>query len=362
MKIKNPYSKKRYTLKDRLSIRVLTRIGNKLIKLFPDNFKLRRLFGENITTDSKLANNEYFNLVNICLFELVPKENLKKLREGLKKIVKKYNTNTSLNFQKIDSIDSFCNDSINDLFSSGWSYLASIEFSKDNYINEFISEAHIYALYFTSSIVCIKFSLIPSESFKHYYNNFVKNNAKCENIYTNSSIKNIFKLNSWVRTTKSNISVKEKQIRDLIIELKWRFSSRINIFIPLFFYSNDILSSSIEVYKTNIKHQIKCKNAFWRSVGIESIYTDLSQDGSWAFQKGGVLVDDIDNEYKLIVNDELLPSSIYSKEYDYNIIQLSNEFANDIFEQFIVESIVDGFSKKLSNNRNKVFKYLSKKI
>lgn len=295
MKTKNPYSKGRYTAKEKLQRKVsnlLIPLINKLPKM-NENSDLERLrsslnykFYRNRTV--KPPEGVHLDLLSINISELIPIENVLLLRKGLKKLFTKHKPKRIQTFNDSKSIDTFCDITSMNLNAGTWYRLGVVEFSDDSALGDFVNYISIYGVHISSSLLMMHFEIVPSSSYQERLQHIIDKEVGGEIIYV-PKLKKPFK--RYVINSKTPDGLKSKMIEDLLLELKWRTLDYINNFFPLYFHSNSVIAPSIEVYKIDevssslgIYPEGKKENNFFDAFGISKDVVDfyeISKDGVW---------------------------------------------------------------------------------
>lgn len=363
-KITNPYSRGRYTLKDKL-YRVFTKMVIPIILRLPKiNLRfisiLKLQLKHNMKNRSRSVvppNGVGINFLGITASELVPMENINDFRAGMKRLLKIFRPKNFFSTNSPERIDSFCDTVEVNIHGRSWHNLGTMGFDKNSSLGNFIQLAHISASHISSSLIVVHFELYPSDEFKSEIDTLIKKEMQ-DDLTFKPKLKTFFKM--WGTHSFSAVTHKQQRIEDLILELKWRFLSEINKHFKMHFYENDQPAPSIEVYKLD---QTECalskenNHAFYKSVGLgHSDFNDISIDGVWKLHYKER--DRIDNSLKISCNS-LMPMTL-GNDLEGEILHRVSFFATHALPILVIRSFTNGLSKKIASYRNSIFKSIQK--
>lgn len=232
IEIKNPYSRSRFTLKEKFQ-RKFTDLDVPLIKKIPlmedwdekpkyvpqflnDLRQSAEYWNRDKWTNSKPTNVDV-DLLTLYVSEYIPIENVDKLNKGLKKVFKTF-APKSFNTNEISRIDDFCNEVKQSIHGGSWSNFGFLEVGEESDLSGFAKRLTVHGTHVSSSSIILQFIITPSDNFVSEYKKLVESNVKDETVLT-PSFKRFFSLNS---RTSPGSRVKERLIEDLLLELKWR--------------------------------------------------------------------------------------------------------------------------------------------
>jgi len=375
IEIKNPYSKKRFTLKEK-SQKKFSKIIVPWIKKIPLNedwdakrkflpqslnrvridleHKHRDLWKNNIPEDVEV------NLLSMYVAEYIPIEYIDNLNKGLKSVFKefkpkRFNTNNPSN------IDEFCNQVKQSIHGRRWSRFGDLEIHQNNQLSKFVQQISVNGTQISSSSVVIQFVIKPSDYFQKEYKQLIESNMEEEPIFT-PKIKQLFSF--WASRTTSSVIVKEQMVEDLLLELKWRTLKEIGRYFDTYFYNNKLIPPSIEVYKIKQKSckydENKERNEFWDSIGMRNFrFHEISKDGHWqlfANEKDYL----IDSSIKLTCNEEIPKDNMFPS-LDFQIVYSVKELARNLLPILVMRNYTIALGKKIAGQQRNTFKSIKKK-
>lgn len=377
-KIKNPYSNKRFSFKEKAQ-KNFTKIVVPWIKKIPlnEDYNAKRKFIPQSLNRVRI-NMEYrrrnfwtndipkeveVNLVSMYVAEYIPIENIDKLNKGLKKVFKNFAPKT-MNTNDISRIDDFCREVKECIHSTRWSRFGFIEVDIDNELSQLVKRISFNGTQISSSSVIIELVIEPSENFHSEYRQLIESNVEAETILT-PKIKQFFK--SWDSKTPSNVIVKEQMVEDLLLELKWRTLKEIGKYFDMYFSKNKMISPSIEVYKIKQKScnfkfgEKEPRNQFWDSIGMRgSQVHEISKDGYWQLFAND-RDSQIDSSIKLTCNEEISnPNHAMFQSHDSYIYYFMQEFTMNLFPIMVIRNFTLGLSKKIAIQQELTFKSIKK--
>ncbi|OIJ22014.1 hypothetical protein BKP45_04880 [Anaerobacillus alkalidiazotrophicus] len=376
IKIKNPYSKKRSTLKEKIE-RKVTKFIVPWIKKIPLNeewkekpkfipqflyeIRIRLEYWDRDFDRNDIPEGVEVNLLSIYVAEYIPIENIDKLNKGLKKIFKEF-APKRMNTNDLTRIDDFCNEVRQSIHGRRWSKFGFLEVDENNQLKKFVKQISVNGTQISSSSVIIEFVIIPSDNFVKEYKQIIESNVKDETILT-PKLKHIFSF--WGSKTKPGTIVKEQRVEDLLLELKWRTTREIGKYFEMYFSKNKLIPPSIEVYKIKQK---SCKfkysdneprNDFWNSVGMNDFpFYEISRDGYWQ-----LFANEKDNRIgssvKLTCNDEVRKEDLFHT-LDFQLVYFVRELAMYLLPILVMRSYIIELSRQIAVQQKNTFKSLKK--
>lgn len=376
IEIKNPHSRKRLTLKEKFDkkftefmiphIKKIPLDKNWKItsKYIPEVLKSARISVQGWERDKSWTNeipqDVELDLLSVYVAEYIPIENVDKLNKGLKKLMKKYPVWHQ--HGQADRIDEFCNEVKQSIHGGRWSNFGYINLGKEDKISAFVENVHIHATHISSSSIILQFIITPSEKFSNEFKKIIESDIKEDKSF-NLTFKNLFKF--WGGGSLSPAIIKNQMLEDYIIELKWRTMREVSKYFDLYFTNSKLIPPSIEVYKLNQKacslerKEDEKKNEFWRSVGMDSDFSDISKDGYWSLfpeERGSHF---INNSLKVTCNSELEKHDMFHS-LEFQIVYLLEEFANNLLPVMVMREYANYTSKKVAIQQNKTFSSIKK--
>ncbi|MED4254968.1 hypothetical protein P4689_20470 [Priestia megaterium] len=376
IKIKNPYTKKRFNLKEK-SQKKFSETVIPWIKKIPLNedwdakrrfipqslnriridleHKHRSLWKNNVPEDTGVS------LLSMYVAEYIPIEYIDNLNKGLKKIFREFNP-TGFNTNNPSNIDKFCSEVKQSIHGRRWSRFGDLQIHENNELCEFVNRISVNGTQISSSSIVIQFVIEPSDKFQKEYNKLIESNIEEEPIFV-PKIKQLFSF--WASKSRSNVIVKEQMIEDLLLELKWRTLKEMGKYFYMYFYKNKLVPPSIEVYKIK---QRSCRykydeneerSEFWDSIGMSAFrFHEISKNGHWqlfANEKEYL----IDNSIKLACNEEIPQNDIFSS-LNFQIVYFVKELAMSLLPILVMRYYTIALGKKIADQQKNTFKSIKK--
>jgi hypothetical protein len=375
IEIKNPYSKKRLTYKEKIQ-RKLTDLTDPWIRKLPFNEdwdakpKYIPQFLNRIRTSVEYWDRDTFrndiprdvsvDLLSLYIAEYIPIENIDELNKGLRKLFKDF-APTRMNTNDLSRIDEFCKQVKQSIHSSRWSNFGFLEVPKDNDLRSFVSQIRVQASQVTSTTIIIKFIVEPSKEFLWEYEEILESNVKDQTTFK-PKLKKLFSY--WGASVSNGNRVKERLVEDLMLEFKWRTLKEISKYFELYFSQNGIVPPSIEVSKVNqLYSKFKYigneqRNFFWESIGMKNFNNEISKDGYWELhtKEGDYL---IDSSIKLTCNAEI-PKEDMFYSIEVQIVYFVEELAKYVLPILVMRNYTIALSENIAKRQKKTYKSIKK--
>ncbi|MFP7416102.1 hypothetical protein [Priestia filamentosa] len=376
IEIKNPHSRNRLSLKEKFN-KKFTDFTVPYIKKIPldENLRIRskyipkvlktarinvKSWERNRFRTSKIPQDIELDLLSIYVAEYIPIENVDKLNKGLKKLIKDH----PFQFQhgQVERVDEFCNGVKKSIHGGWWSNFGFIDLTKAGKVSDFVKNIHIQGTHLSSSSIILQFVIKPSDKFINEYKKLIESDIRGGHSF-DPSFKNFFKF--WGGKGLAYDIVKNQMLEDLIIELKWRSMREISKYFPLYFTNNKQIPPSIEVYKLN---QTSCvfkedenekRSSFWRSIGMDNPFSDISKDGYWQLFTEGREPYLIDNSFKITCNAKIKDEQMF-ESLDSQIVYMLEEFTNLLLPIMVMREYAVDTSKKIAVRQNETFSSIKK--
>ncbi|MGA3854629.1 hypothetical protein ACPCW1_17260 [Bacillus pumilus] len=374
--LKNPYSRNRLSLKERFnkrftdfSIPFIKKISldedwkakSKYIPKVLESARINiRAMERGKSSTTEMPQGVDLDLLSVYVAEYIPIENIDTLNKGLKKLIEDYPS--KFQHGQAERIDEFCTQVKKSIRGGRWSNFGSINFTKGEKITEFVEKVHIHGTHLSSSSIILQFVIKPSDTFLSEFKKIIEIDITGEFSF-NLSLKRIFK--SWGGKSLSDDIIKNQKLEDLIIELKWRTMNEISKYFPLFFTNNVLIPPSIEVYKLNQTSSVFRQNEdekrslFWRSLGMDSLFKDISKDGYWQLFYDGSEPYNIDSSLKITCNSLIKRKQTYYS-LEFQIVHMLEEFANLILPTMVMKEYTEATSRKLAIQQSNTFSSIQK--
>jgi len=377
MEIKNPYSRNRRSMKEKIDKKITDLIvpyikkipidenGRAKSKYIPKVLEVARMSVRGWERD-KISSAETpqgidIDLISLYVAEYIPIEDVDKLNRGLKKLVKNY----PYRFQhgQSERIDEFCKGVKKSIHGGRWSNFGYIDFTKEANVSDFVKDIHILGTHLTSSSIILQFVITPSDKFISKYKQLIGTDLK-EGASFDFRFKQLLKF--WGGKSLSDDIVKNQKLEDLIIEMKWRTMKEIRKFFPMYFTSNKLIPPSIEVYKLSQNacvfkdNENEKRSSFWRSIGMDNAFSDISKDGYWQLFSEGREPHLIDNSIKVTCNSLIKRQPMYHS-LDFQITTMMEEFADILLPNMVMREYAMDTSEKIAIQQNVTFSSIKKK-
>lgn len=212
-----------------------------------------------------------------CLLtsDLILREEIPKLKKGLKKLIEKRYSHKFLGGHL--SIEEVLKSVENMDDTQTWRYtgidVGRFDFEVHKSLKEYISHFDLHIKNVNASYLAVEVHIYFSDSYKEELRGLIEQDIKSPKTYVVSSIKRTGK-KSGCKNILSLINYNEAlQKSDLIYEktvrLKWLFYHEIQKFFPTVLHQLNSAPPSILLYKTNISNNEKSAEQFWFSLGAQ---------------------------------------------------------------------------------------------
>jgi len=378
LEIKNPYSRKRLTFKQRfykkftesivpyikkIPIQKDMIVKQKYIPKFLQQARISVESWERFAWSTKRPDNIDIDLLSLHVAEYIPIENIDELNKGLKKLFKKYPFKYHF-FGQIkqvtEYVDEFCNEVKQSIHGGRWSNFGYLDFSKEKNLSDLIKQVHIHGTHISSSLIILQFIITPSTSFIKEYKKVMDSDVKGGKVFT-PTFKNFFTF--WDSKGVSESNYKEQKLEDLILELKWRTMNEISKYFDLYLTKQKLIPPSIEVYKLNqsscmFNEEDEKRNLFWESIGMQRFQCEISKDGYWQLfsNKGNHL---IDSSLKITCNSKVKKRPGY-ESLDIQIVYSVGQFSKGLLPILVIREYVVDLSKNIAARQKNTFSSIKK--
>lgn len=318
---------------------------------------------------NKIPDEVFYEPGVILATDLVAKENINQLKNGLKKIIMKYSTKKFLSgYSNIDTIKKYVdnlNENITD--NQAWIDLGRFDFSKHPTLDKDIAYFDIKLLNFSSSFLAIQFRIFMSDEKKRelikLINEDYKGNLKQVTSYYGRKKNKSGARKKYTVTTYDKDSVKKIKISEITTELKWELFNRISLYIPTLLHRSGAIPPSVNIFKTNISLNDNKNSSFLNSVGyVLFSFLPISKSSDMIIEP---LTDSRKNksysDYTYIVNTEIKEKNEMYFDMDHQIVRELEEFYVYLMKTHILKAMSSKFSSISSFYRNKVNKVSIKK-
>lgn len=376
--MKNPYSKRRKTRKEKLNLKITkiitpyikkispVIIEKKHTKFIPESLYIAKETIERSWEREKIWKNKkpediQLTLERVYIADYMPIENVDVFNKGLKRLFSK--KRAPFQHGNEERVDDFCKSVKSSLYGGSWSNFGYIKF-KNEEISKVIDTINISATHVGSSSIILQFIISPAKVFLKEFEYLLSKEVEDENCF-DFQMKNFFKF--WNTRNRPSDSVKYEMVEDYLLELKWIAMQEINKYFHTTFHQLKLGIPSIEVYETNRRFcelesaRKNEKNLFWNSVGMDFYKNDCSKDGYWdVFNEMGPS-SKIDNALKLVYNSNIKMKArkkLGSIEGYVSVIMM--DFSTKLFPMLIAREYSLSVSKSVAVHRENIYKFLKK--
>lgn len=280
----------------------------------------------------------YFNLEFLHLFELIPKEQLNVVLEGIFKFgSREGDSNFLYNCDKsYDYFEDYAPSSIEPVL-----------IKKNSKLFPYVYKINFNLINVTESFLCLDVMITVNCDLKKCISDFIISNVKYKTSVTGFEGKRWFEFKKLQKTTCLGHIIKRKLLDEFIVDIKCKVASQLKKYIPIMILNSyKSIPPSVSCFKTNIDENI-CPE-FWNSVGVETDLCDYLKDYS-----GRISCESNDSNIKYIYNGTIYSDNkaIYINSYLYYYLIINS--VNKIIRKKLVE-----FSKNTYSISKKNIKYL----
>lgn len=222
---------------------------------------------------NQIPDGHFYEPSVIIVTDLVAKENISQLKQGINKIILKYSTKKFLGtFSNVNDINKYIdnlNENITD--NQSWKNLGRFDFSNYPDLDKEIEYFDMKIINFSSSFVGIQFKIFISderkrELIKLINDDYKGNSKKIISYYQRKKNKSGGRKRYTISTYSKN-NAKNAKISEFITELKWRLFNKISKYIPTILHGLGEIPPSVNVFKTNITLEENERSQFLDSIG-----------------------------------------------------------------------------------------------
>lgn len=375
IKLKNPHSRNRLTLKEKFNKHFTNFIVPYIKKIdLDENWKAKSKYIPKVlesarfsirgwererTSTNEMPQGIDLDLVTLHVAEYIPIENVDKLNKGLRKLIRDHPY--PYQFGQDEWVEQFCSEVKKSIHGGLWSNFGFINFSENKNVSDFVKHIHIQGTHLSSSSIILQFVITPSDKFTYKYKSLLKSDITGSHSF-DFKLKNFFKF--WGGGGPSEDIVKNQKLEDLMIELKWRTMKEIQKYFPLYFTNNSLVPPSIDLYQLN---QTSCvfktpesskRTSFWRSVGMSTYMSDISKNGYWQLFDGRESYL-IDSSLKVTCNSRIKQNSMFDS-MESQITYMVNEFAELLLPIMVMREYAVDLSEKIAIQQKQTFSSIKK--
>ncbi|ALS29984.1 hypothetical protein IJ21_46210 [Paenibacillus sp. 32O-W] len=291
-KINNPFQKKE-KLKHKLMRNAFigyTQIRIKLSEMLPKLFPLKEWknmwmersspFKEednSVTHVYDYENNKmveaYFNLESMHIFEIVPKEEIDDIIEGIRRFKSKHG-----NGYNIYHFDASTKD-FKDYWSGiGFTLLDVVGIDKSSKIYKYGHQIRLRVINLTNSFYVLSVTVFLNKELTNSISRFITSNVR-EKIDVSLVGKKWSEFTNLGNTYISGKVIKREILEEILTDIKWKVSSLLSSYIPkMILFSHKVNLPSITSFRTNIDGN--SYGEFWESIDVNPRHCDFLENFS----------------------------------------------------------------------------------
>lgn len=309
---------------------------------------------------NQIPDGHFYEPSVIIVTDLVAKENISQLKQGINKIILKYSTKKFLGtFSNVNDINKYIdnlNENITD--NQSWKNLGRFDFSNYPDLDKEIEYFDMKIINFSSSFVGIQFKIFISderkrELIKLINDDYKGNSKKIISYYQRKKNKSGGRKRYTISTYSKN-NAKNAKISEFITELKWRLFNKISKYIPTILHGLGEIPPSVNVFKTNITLEENERSQFLDSIGDPLMGLPVLDNSRLVLEP---ITDYMNNriylDYTYVVNIENKKENPYMSLENEIITELEYLYSK-LIKTHILKVMSIKFTTVSSNYRNKV--------
>lgn len=223
--------------------------------------------------DNSLPENHFMNLRTIITADLVHREDIKELQNGIRHLLKTRRTNRFFNFHT-DGLDEICN-RLEKMDSTLLSWYEKVDCGifefKGHRLESTIDYFTVSICNIDSAYLVLEFSLYLTDEKKNELDKLIKCNYHEDRGYATSTLtarKNrIGSFQNYSVIHYNDDALKADKIYEFISRIEWEFYEALSHYFPFALHKRGIMPPRIETYYTDIDYHEDCR-AFWDSIGV----------------------------------------------------------------------------------------------
>ena len=213
------------------------------------------------------------NLRTIITADLVHREDIKELQNGIRHLLKTRRTNRFFNFHT-DGLDEICN-RLEKMDSTLLSWYEKVDCGifefKGHRLESTIDYFTVSICNIDSAYLALEFSLYLTDEKKNELDKLIKCNYHEDRGYATSTLtarKNrIGSFQNYSVIHYNDDALKADKIYEFISRIEWEFYEALSHYFPFALHKRGIMPPRIETYYTDIDYHEDCR-AFWDSIGV----------------------------------------------------------------------------------------------
>ena len=303
-----------------------------------------------------------------CLLtsDLIPRENIPKLKQGLRRLIKKHYTHKFLigHHSMEEVLNSIENMDDTQTWRYTGIYAGRFDFETDKKLNRHISHFDLTIKNVNASYLAVEIHLYFSDLCKQNFQEIINADVKTPKTYIVSTIKRTHQQSGCINT----LSVcnyneglqKSDNIYEKMIALKWMFYQKLQQFFPTVLHELNAAPPSILIYKTNMDFNKKSADNFLFSLGAEKYNgqsVSPSQKLFFMWNLSGRYNKGSNNEMFYLYNDQGIECKAGFSSVDHEVMYyFTHQYSHDLFRFILLDSYNKLFGNKLIKYRAKLNK------
>lgn len=301
--------------------------------------------------DLSIPDEMYFLPICIVTTDLVLREDIPRLKKGLKKMLIKYYSHKFLGGQS--SIEEIMKniENMDDTLTSWYNSvnIGTLDFETDSNLSEYISYFDMHIKNINTSYLSLEFYIYPTENFQKELIEIINNDYEFIEGHVIQHLVRNTKASGGKKTYSighyNNAHLKSDLIYEQIGIFKWKFFNRMQRYFSTILHSKNINPPSINIYKTNKDYEEIQSKDFWDSIGIldyqgqaidsaRKLYFRTNLSGRYKNTTGRDLI--------YVVNETKVTHKPYYYSIDFQIIhELTEEISTNIFKCVLLDALND---------------------
>lgn len=303
--------------------------------------------------DNSLPACHTFYLNSFMVSDLIRREDIGKLKKGIKRVLKKYRSGRFLDIHN-DGLEEVCKkiEQMDSTLSSWYTHVDCgwfefIEHPLTSEIDHFSIGIHNV----NSGFLALTFEIKLSEKRKEELNCIIENNYADKRGYAYPTLvaksKEGGAFESYTNIYYNDDSLKADQIYEFISTIEWKFMNALSRIFPFVLHKRDIMPPRIELYYTDIDYHDD-NRAFWSSIGISKYQGQFIDDRHKLFFECSLSAryerENTDNRIIYIVKDDGIERGHLESVKD-DVYYHLREYSNDYFRMLFLRLLTNEAGK-----------------
>lgn len=306
--------------------------------------------------------------IPVCLItsDLVLRENIAQLKEGLKKLIAKHYSHKFLGgFKSLDEVLMAVDTMDNTLT---WYYpsfsVGRFDYDSISSISPYVSHFDLLIREINDSYLAVEMHLFFTEQYINDLQKIINSDINESKAYLTSSLTHCRKKSGGKRTFAPVRYNPAKQKSDILYEsitsLKWKFFDHLQRFFPTMLHRLNLIPPGMLFYQTNIDYRDISAIHFWESIGVpihNGQFIDSSQKIFFNTSLSGRYSKDSYSDMLFIFHDEKTKFTGEYCDIGYQVVHKYCQSSScDFFKIQFLDIYNSYFSKELIQYKNKLNK------